>query len=193
MSTISAGHAQGFLVFRAIQTTVNGIQVHGHSEASFHTVTTTIDKLFKHISQSWHISYFAQGHINYHSQRGELRAQESLKHIYWVAEYVRRKEDMLKMSFQELEQRKSEISEGRMSESEFKLKRQAMRTQLRNGDITNRTYQRKIEAMRPEVEALEKQVWKEEDKFFEAYFPMSLSMSVRESVVWVLDSKKSVV
>ena len=193
MSAISAGHAKDILISKTVQTTINGVDVEGLVSCSFYNIKTTITKPFKNISQSWHIPYFAQGRMSYHGKYGDLRAQDSLKDIYGVAEYLLRKEEMLKKKYKELEKRKSEISEGRMSESEFKLKRHSMRQQLKCGDISGPVYQQRLGSMRREAEALEVRIWKLEDTFFEAYFPMSVSGSTRESVIDILDGEKSLV
>lgn len=193
MSEISAGYAQDFLISKAIQTIVNGIEVYGNYEAGFHNIETTITKPFKNIRESWHVPYFAQGRVCYHGKPGGRRVQESLKAIYWVADYVQRKTDMLKGKYQELEARKAEVSEGRITEREFKLKRYTMKNQLKSGDISNRLYQRRLGSMHQEVEALNKRLGKLEGKFFEAYFPMSVYGSLRESVIAILDGKKSLV
>ena len=190
MSTISAGYAQDFPISKTIQTTISGVEVEGLISCSLYNIETTIIQPFKNISQSWHIPYFARGHITYHDKHGDWRAQESLKDIYRVAEYLLRKEEMLKRKYKELEERKSEISEGRISESEFKLKRRSMRQQLKCGDISGPVYQRRLGSMRREAEALQKRIWKLEDSFFEAYFPMSVFGSMRESVIDILDAKK---
>jgi hypothetical protein len=193
MSATPAGYAQDFLDFKIIQTTINGVEVDGHFEASFYNIKTIISKPFKNICDHCHIPYFAQGHFTYHSEHGELRAQYSLKNIYRVGEYLLRKEEILERKYQEFEQRKSEISEGRIGEDEFKLKRRVLRKRLKSGDISNRAYQRRIRSMRREVEAFEKRIWKLEDSFFEAYFPMPVFGSMRESVLDILDGKKSLV
>ena len=189
MSAISAGYAQDFLISKTIRTTINGVEVEGLGSCSFYNFKTTITKPFKNISQSWHIPYFAQGRISYHGKHGDWRAQDSLKDLYRVAEYLLRKEEMLKKKYEELEKRKSEISEGRMIESEFKLKRRNMRQRLKCGDISGPAYQQRLGSMRREVEALQKRIWKLEDSFFEAYFPMSIFGSMRESVIDILDGK----
>lgn len=191
MSNATVSYAQDFLISKTIQTTVNGVEVEGYSEASFHNIKTTITKPFMNISESWHIPYFAQGHLSYHGELGDLRAQESLVDCYWAADYVHRKEEMLKRKYQEFRERKAEVSEGRTTDGEFKLKRYTMKHQLKSGDVSNRAYQRKIGLMRQEVEALNKGLWKLEDKFFEAYFPMSVFGSMRASVTEILEGKKS--
>ena len=68
-----------------------------------------------------------------------------------------------------------------------------MRNQLNSGDMSNRVYQQSIGLMRQEVEALNKRLWRLEDKFFEAFFPMSVFGSMRESVIQILEGKKSLV
>lgn len=191
MSTISAGYAQDFPISKTIQTTINGVEVEGSIRCSLYNIKTTITKPFKNISQSWHIPYFARGQFTFHGERGDWRAQESLKDIYRVAEYLLRKEAMLKKKYKELEERKSDISKGRINESEFRLKRRSMRQQLKCGDISGPVYQRRLGSMRRETEALQKKIWKLEDSFFESYFPMSVFGSMRESVIDIFDAKKS--
>ena len=193
MSAISADFAKDFLVSKTTQITINDVEVDGLVSCSLYNIKTTITKPFKNISQSWHIPYFAQGRLSYHGKYGDLRAQDSLKDIYGVAEYLLRKEEMLKKKYKELEKRKSEISEGRMSESVFKLKRRSIRQQLKCGDISGPVYQQRLGSMRREAEALEARIWKLENNFFEAYFPMSVSGSMRESVIDILDGEKSFV
>ena len=165
MSTISAGYAQDFPISKTIQITINGVEVEGLISCSLYNIKTTITKPFKNISQSWHIPYFSQGHMSYHGKHGDWRAQDSLKDIYGVAEYLLRKEAMLKKKYKGLEKRKSKVSEGRMSESVFKLKRRSMRQQLKCGDISGPVYQQRLGSMRRESEALQKRVWKLEDSF----------------------------
>ena len=193
MSAISADFAKDFLVSKTTQITINNVEVDGLVNCSLYNIETTITKPFKNISQSWHIPYFAKGRMSYHGKHGDWRAQDSLKDIYGVAEYLLRKEEMLKKKYKELEKRKSEISEGRMTDSEFKSKRCSMRQQLKCGDIPGPVYQQRLGSMRHEAEALEMRVCKLEDKFFEAYFPMSVFGSMRESVIDILDGKKSLV
>lgn len=193
MSAISVGHAQNFRTSMTIQSTINCVEVEGLVSCSLYNIKTTITKPFKNISQSWHIPYFAQGRMSYHGKHGDGRAQDSLKDIYGVAEYLLRKEEMLKKKYKELEKRTSEISEGRMSESVYKLKRHGMRQQLKCGDISGPVYQQRLGSMRLEVEALETRIWKLEDCFFEAYFPMSVFGSMRASVIDIFDGKKSLV
>ena len=189
MSATSKGYAQDFLISKTTQAMIKGVEAEGLVNCSLYNIITTIIKPFKNISQSWHIPYFAQGRMSYHGVHGDLRAQDSLKDIYLVAEYLQRKEEMLKKKYKEFEARKSEISEGRMSESEFKLKRRSMRQQLKCGDISDSVYQQRISAMRLEADALQKRIWKMEDSFFEAYFPMSVFGSMRESVIDILNAK----
>ena len=193
MSAISAGHTKDILISKTIQTTINGVEVEGLVSCSLYNIKTTITKPFKNISQSWHIPYFAQGRMSYHGKHGDWRAQDSLKDIYDVAEYFLRKEEMLKKKYKELEKRKSELSKGRISESEFKLKRRGMRQQMKCADISGPVYQQRLASMRREAEALEKRIWKLEDNFFEAYFPMSVFGSMRESLIDILDARKSLV
>ena len=101
MSATSAANSKDFQIPKVIQTNVNGVEVEGHSEASLYNLKTTITKPFKHISQSWHIPYFVQGHMNYHGKLGECRAQSSLIDIYWVSEYAHRKQEMLTKKYKE--------------------------------------------------------------------------------------------
>ena len=193
MSAISAGFTQDFLISKTIQITINDVEVEGLAECSFYNITTAITKPFKNISQSWHIPYFAQGHMSFHGSHGDWRAQDSLKNIYQVAEYLLRKDLMLKKAYTELEEKKLAISAGRLTESALKLQRRGMRQQLRRGDISGPVYQRQLGAMRREVDALESRIWKLEDSFFEAYFPMSVFGSLRESVLDILAAKKPLV
>ena len=193
MSAISAGFAQNFLVSKTTQITINDVEVDGLVSCSSYNIKTTITKPFKNISQSWHIPYFAQGRMSYHGTYGDWRAQDSLKDIYQVAEYLLRKEEMLKKAYEEFEERKSEISAGRLSESELKLKQRDMRQQLKCSDISGPVYQQRLGSMRREAETLRNRIWKLEDRFFEAYFPMSVFGSMRESVIDIFDTKKSLV
>ncbi len=88
--------------------------------------------------------------MSYHGKHGECRGQDSLKEIYWVAEYLLRKEEMIQRKYQEFKERKSEISE-------------------------------------------EEAIWKLERGFFEAHFPELVHVSMRESVIDILDGRKSLV
>jgi len=111
MSNATVGYAQDFLISNSIETTVNGVEVEGYSEASFHNIKTTITKPFKNLHECWHIPYFAQGHMSYHGKLGGCRGQESLKELYWLADYVHRKGGLLKRGYQEFEERRKEVSD----------------------------------------------------------------------------------
>lgn len=191
MSTISAGHAQDFLVSRAIQTTVNGVEVEGHSEAYFHNIKTTITQPFRDIYDCWHIPYFAQGHNSYHGEHGESMAQYSLINIYRVAEYVNRKEDMLKIKLDENRQQIERASVGRLTMDEFRSKRLELRRKLRARQMTNIEYQRRIGRMRTEAESLHHRIWHIEKQFWDGCFQTIINIGLRDSIVEILDGEKS--
>lgn len=193
MSAISAGYAQGFLISKIIKTSVDGVDIEGHMDGSSFDVKITITKPFKNMTQSWYTQYLARGHRSYDGKYGEWLAQETIKDMYWLGGYLLRKEDMLKKKFSELEKRKAEISEGKINESEFKMKRYTMRNQLKSGDISNRLYQQRIGLMRKEAETLDRRIWNLEDQFFEAYFVKDLSGGLRYAALEFLKGRKSLV
>ncbi len=193
MSAISAGYAQGFLISKIINTSVDGVDIEGRMDGSSFDVKITITKPFKNMTQSWYTQYAGRGHRTYDGRYGVWLAQVTLKDMYWLGEYLQRKSAMLKRKFSELEKRKATISEGKINESEFKMKRYTMRNQLKSGDISNRVYQHRIGLMKKEYEALDMRIWNLEDQFFEAYFVKDLSAGIRYAALEVLKGRKSIV
>lgn len=193
MSAISADSTQDFLISRIIKTSANGVEVEGHSKASLYNIKTTITKPFTNISQSWHIPYFAQGHINFHGDYGELRAKQILEDLYLIAKYINRKRNMLKAKLDENRQQIERASVGRLTMDKFRSKRTELRKKHRAGQISSIEYQRIIGRMRTEAESLQRRIWSIEEQFWDGYFQTVISMGLRDSIVAILDGKKALV
>jgi len=191
MSVISTRHSRNGILSRTIQTTVNHVEVEGHCAASLHNIKTTITKPFKHISQSWHIPYFAQGQMSYHGQYGELRAKQILEDLYYIAKFVDLKRDMLKAKLDENRQQIERASVGRLTMDEFRKKRLELREKLRVGQIGSTEYQRRVGHVRTGAESLQRRIWGIEEQFWEGCFQTIIGMSLRDSIVEILDEGES--
>ena len=189
MNPISAGPAQGFLISKVISTQCDGIDVEGHVYGNSYDITVEIIKPYRNLTAGLHIMMQLRGHQSFDGNYGELRATALLHRLYNLGEYLSRKLPMLKTKLEEHRQQVINVSEGRFTQDEFRRRRRVLRKMLRRGDVTNIQYQRWIAQMREDVDGCERRIWKLEDQFFKAYFPMEVPSSIRQSVIDMLDGR----
>lgn len=133
--------------------------------------------------------YLARGHYSFDGHYGDSRAEEMLAYLYRVGDYVSRKSEMLKKEFDEHLQQVEKVSKHRFTKNEFGRRRSVLKKMLRRGDVSNIQYQRWIGTMRKDVEQLESRIWRLEDQFWAAYFPMEISIFTREPIIDILNGK----
>lgn len=190
MSVTSIRHSRDCVLSKPIRIDNNDIIV-GYLTGNSYSIHVELREPFRNLSSDCYIPSIARGHYSYEGPYGELRGKQILEDLYYIAKYVDVKRDMLKAKLNENRQQIERASVGRLTMDDFRSKRTELRKKLRVGQIGSTEYQRRVGHIRTEAESLQRRIWAIEEQFWEGYFQTIINMSLRDSIVEILDGKKS--
>lgn len=191
MSDHCVCHPKSLQFYFPIHVLVGDQAVDGQVSGNSRDLSVEIRKPYQNLSLGLHIPYFAMGVSSYFGPYGYERSKDLLEQLYRIAEYVERKQDILRV---QLAQSRSEIAtatKGRLTMTSFRKARLKLRKQLKEGVIDNIEFQRRIGRMRREAEGWQTRAWELEEQFWDGHFQTVINMSIRDSIIDILDGRKS--
>ena len=174
-----------------VKTTIDGVEVECeilHRSAGDFGIE--IIKPFQNITCGLHIPYFSRSRCSFIGESGDMRIVETLHNIYGFGQYIKENMTHLREKVRELDIIIETLSATKITEKEFKEVRIKLRRLLRNGEISNRYYQKVLRWWQVEMNSL----WLEIDlyhidPFFEENFPEIVPIGTREEILDILRSK----
>jgi len=151
-----------------------------------------ITKPFQHITGGLHIPYFSRAYHSVEGKHGDEQIVHVLNNVYGLGSYLAENITHLKEQVGLLDRELEKLSANNISEKEFKQIRRKARRLLRNGEITDKYYQKILRWWKRELD----KVWQETqlhylDPFFENNFPMLVPHETRKQVLQILRDENS--
>lgn len=190
MTKAYTGPAQGFEISKKISVQIDEVEVKGTVTGCSYDIDVVITQPFKNLTNGAHIPVLARGLRRFDSRYGDLRAKQLLEELYLLAKYIQHNRDYLKTKLDESRQKIQWVSRGRLTVDEFKQQREKLRARLRTSAISNMDYQQWVRHMGREAESLQFRCWEFEEEFWDGSFPTVIGMSMRDSIVKILDGRR---
>jgi hypothetical protein len=156
---------------------VDGVRVEGEVERSRRQIDLRIVSPYQGLRAGLHIAVFIPipPAPDFTEAPGEAYAAQMLRELYQVGKYIEENKESLRERAKEFDAAIARLDpEKFLTEDNFRAFRRGVRAQLRSGTIDIRSYERQLVQARKKRKAHKEEVWRLENEFFSANFPMGV-------------------
>jgi len=169
---------------------VDGIRVEGAIlHRSRADIAVRIVSPYQGITTGLHIPGFglANPDNDFRGQHGGRAAAGLLDSLYRLCQHIEENREQLRARVAKMDTSIESLEPDRfMPDNVFREIRGDLRRQLRAGRIDNKVYQQRLVQARKKMQARHGEIWRLEEDFFKANFPMIVPVGTRDEVLAVL-------
>jgi len=144
---------------------------------------------FLNLTGGSHIPYFADHSRTFDGEYGDRRIEGTLKSLYKMGKFLAKNMEKIKKEYQLVRKELNEIEEKGLTEEKFKVKRLALRKDMRKGKITSKQYQKLLTPLRKKYEELNCNTHLKIGKFFDTNFPMCIPYDTEKKITAILEGQ----